>query len=322
MPNPPLPVTPASIAAARQRIAGHVRMTPVLTLPAGSLGLANPLSLKLELLQHAGSFKPRGAFNTLLSATVPVAGVAAASGGNHGAAVAYASRELGYPARIFVPTISSPAKVARIRDFGATVVQQGARYADALALCEAYQAESGALGVHAYDAWPTIEGQGTLGLEWLEQAESAGVLPETLLVASGGGGLVAGIATAVGARVRVIAVEPEGSRALHAAMAAGGPVDVAVDSIAADSLGARNVGTRVHAACAAGLDSVVLVPDEAIRAAMRLLWSDLRLATEPGGAAALAALMAGAYRPAADERVGVLVCGGNVDLARLAEWVA
>jgi len=317
-----LSVTRASIIAANARIDPHIRRTPALALPAGAFGARGPLSLKLELFQHAGSFKPRGAFNTLTAAAIPAAGVAAASGGNHGAAVAYAARALGVRARIFVPEISSPAKVAKIREFGADVVVEGRRYDDALALCEAYQKESGAYGVHAFDAWPTIEGQGTVALEWEAQAEDAGTRLDTVLVAAGGGGLISGVAIWFGRRVKVVGVEPEGSRALHAALAAGGPVDVPVDSVAADSLGARNVGARVHAACAANVDHVALVADDAIRAAMKALWSDMRIAAEPGGATALAALLSGAYRPAQGERVGVLVCGGNVDLARLAEIAA
>jgi threonine dehydratase len=312
-----IPVTRESIAAAYGRIAPHVRRTPVLALPDGAFGLANPISLKLELLQHAGSFKARGAFNTLTAMRAPPAGVAAASGGNHGAAVAYAAGRLGVKARIFVPEISSPAKVAKIRAFGAEVVQQGARYADALALCEAYQAESGAAGIHAYDAWPTIEGQGTTALEWEGQAETL----DTVLIATGGGGLVSGMAIWFAGRTKVVAVEPSGSRALHAALEAGRSVDVAVDSIAADSLGARSVGDRVHAVASRHVDHVALAPDDAIRRAMQALWSDFRIATEPGGAAALAALLSGAYRPAPGERVGVLVCGGNVDLAQLRDIV-
>jgi threonine dehydratase len=306
----PIPVTPDSIAAAYDRIAPHIRRTPVFDLPSGAFGVGNPLSLKLELLQHAGSFKARGAFNTLTTITPPAAGVAAASGGNHGAAVAYAAGRLAVKARIFVPEISSPAKVAKIRDFGAEVVQQGARYADALELCEAYQRTSGAVGIHAYDAWPTIEGQGTTALEWERQAEGL----DTVLIAAGGGGLVSGMALWFRKRVKVVAVEPEGSCALHAALAAGRSVDVAVESLAADSLGARSVGDKVHAASAAWVDHVALVPDDAIRLAMRKLWSEMRLVTEPGGACALAALVCGAYRPARGERVGVLLCGGNVDL--------
>jgi threonine dehydratase len=310
-------VTRESIAAAYGRITPYIRRTPVLDLPEGAFGLVNPLSLKLELLQHAGSFKTRGAFDTLTGMAPPPAGVAAASGGNHGAAVAFAANRLGVKARIFVPEISSPAKVAKIRASGAEVVQQGARYADALALCEAYQAESGAAGIHAYDAWPTIEGQGTTALEWERQTEPL----DTVLVATGGGGLVSGMALWFAGRTKVVAVEPEGSKALHAALAAGHSVDVTVESIAADSLGARSVGDKVHAVAAAHVDHVALVPDDAIRRAMQALWSDFRLVTEPGGAAALAALVSGAYRPARGERVGVLVCGGNVDLAAFCDIV-
>jgi threonine dehydratase len=310
-----LPVTRSSIRAAYVRIRPHIRQTPVIDLPTGAFGVSRDLSLKLELFQHAGSFKPRGAFNTLTSIKVPKAGVAAASGGNHGAAVAYAARALGKKARIFVPEISSPAKIAKIREFGADVVVKGQRYNDALELCEAYQKESGAYGIHAFDAWPTIEGQGTVALEWERQAKGL----DTVLVASGGGGLIAGMSIWFGKRVKVVGVEPEGSKALHAALKAKAPIDVPVDSIAADSLGARNVGPKVYAACAANVDRVVLVPDDAIRLAMKKLWSEMRIAAEPGGATALGALLCGAYKPAKSERVGVLVCGGNVDLARLAE---
>ena len=313
-----LPVTRESIQAAYGRITPHIRRTPVFDLPGGAFGTGNPLSLKLELFQHAGSFKPRGAFNTLTSTQIPAAGVAAASGGNHGAAVAFAARALGVKSRIFVPEISSAAKIAKIREFGADVVVKGERYNDALALCEAYQADSGAFGVHAFDAWPTIEGQGTVALEWEQQAGKL----DTVLVATGGGGLISGMAIWFGRSVKVVGVEPEGSRALHAALEAGGPVDVGVESIAADSLGARNVGARVHAACAANVDHVALVQDDAIRLAMRTLWSEMRIASEPGGATALGALLSGAYKPAKGERVGVLVCGGNVDIGKLAEVAA
>jgi threonine dehydratase len=312
-----LHVTRSSIRAAYTRIQPHIRQTPAIAFPSGAFGIARDLSLKLELFQHAGSFKPRGAFNTLTSIAMPKAGVAAASGGNHGAAVAYAARALKQKARIFVPEISSPAKIAKIREFGADVVVKGARYNDALELCEAYQKESGAYGIHAFDDWPTIEGQGTVALEWQKQAKGL----DTVLVASGGGGLISGMGIWFGGRVKVVGVEPEGSKALHAALKAGRSVDVTVDSIAADSLGAKSVGDKVHAACAANVDRVVLVPDDAIRLAMRKLWSDMRIAAEPGGATALGALLCGAYKPAKGERVGVLVCGGNVDLARLAEIV-
>jgi threonine dehydratase len=318
-------VAPADIRAAMARIAGHVRRTPAWTLPPGALGpdgaasQGGCVSLKLELFQHAGSFKARGAFNALLSAPVPAAGVTAASGGNHGAAVAFAARSLGVPARIFVPEIASPAKVAAIRAFGAEIVIGGARYADAQEACDRHAETSGARLVHPFAAAATIAGQGTLAFEWEEQAESA-PLPDTVLVAVGGGGLISGIATWWRGRgVKVVGVEPEGSCALHAALAAGRPVDVGVESVAADSLGARNVGERVFALCTDGaVDHVALVADDAISAAQVRLWQDWRIATEPGGATALAALTSGAYRPAKGERVGVLVCGGNVDLARLA----
>jgi threonine dehydratase len=316
MPTVPvaLPVSRADIETAASRIAGHVRVTPVMTVAGDEFGHDTPVSLKLEFLQHAGSFKPRGAFNTLLSSPVPAAGVAAASGGNHGAAVAYAAGKLGHRARIFVPEISSPAKIEAIRRFGAEVVVGGARYADALQACDAYVAQSGALSIHAYDAQGTIGGQGTMLREWLEQTPDL----DTVLIAAGGGGLIAGAAAFAEGRVKVVGVEPEGSRALHAALEAGGPVDVEVSSVAADSLGARNVGSRVHAIAAAFVDHVALVPDEAITAAQGRLWRDFRIASEPGGATAFAALMSGAYRPAKGERVGVLLCGANVDLAKLA----
>ncbi len=311
-----MPIARAEIEAAHARIAPHVRRTPVWTLP-GAFGHHGPVSLKLEFLQHAGSFKTRGAFNTLLSRPVPAAGVAAASGGNHGAAVAYAARELGVRARIFVPEISSPAKVAVIRSHGAEVVIGGARYADAQAACDLHVAETGALRIHPFDAGPTIAGQGTVGLEW----EQDGPALDTVLVAVGGGGLISGIGSWWAGRVKVVGVEPEGSRALHAALEAGGPVDVEVDSVAADSLGARNTGALVHSICREAVDHVALVADGAIRDAQALLWRDHRLAAEPGGAAALAALISGAYKPRSGERVGVLLCGANVELNRLAELV-
>jgi len=310
-------ITKSDIEAAHARIRPHVRETPLLAVAGGDLGLACDVELKLELLQVTGTFKPRGAFNTLLSLAVPAAGVCAASGGNHGIAVAHAASRLGLRARVFVPDISSPAKVARIREAGAELVVGGARYADALAASDAYAAASGALSVHAYDAWETIAGQGTVAAEW--EARTAGL--DTVLVAAGGGGLVAGIARWFERSVKVVAVEPEGSCALSAALRAGGPVDVPVDSIAADSLGARNVLSRVHETCASYLDDVVLVPDAAIVEAQRRLWLGVRVAAEPGGATALAALVEGVYRPEKGERVGVLVCGSNVDLASLATLV-
>jgi threonine dehydratase len=305
----------AAIEAAYARIAPHIRRTPVWTLAPGAFGYDGGLNLKLELLQHAGSFKARGAFNTLLSMPVGEAGVAAASGGNHGAAVAYAAHQLGVKARIFVPEIASPAKVAVIRSRGAEVVIGGARYADAQEACDVYVAQSGALRIHPFAAESTIAGQGTVGLEW----EADGPPLDTVLVAVGGGGLISGIAQWWRGRVKVVGVEPEGSRALHAALEAGGPTDVDVNSVAADALGARNVGELVYSLCREGVDHVALVPDAAITAAQAALWRECRLATEPGGAAALAALTGGSYRPQKGERVGVLLCGGNVDLTKLAE---
>jgi threonine dehydratase len=306
-----LPVLPADIEAAARRIAGHVRRTPCLDVEPGLFGVNNdrPVSLKLEFLQHAGSFKPRGAFNTLLQGSVPAAGVAAASGGNHGAAVAWAAQQLGHRATIFVPEIASPVKIERIQSFGAEVRVGGARYADALAACEAFIAGTGALSVHAYDAVPTMAGQGTVAREWQVDAPDL----DTVLVAVGGGGLIAGMAAWFSGRVKVIGVEPEGSRCLHAALEAGRPVDVPVESIAADSLGARRTGDLVFAIAQSLVERVVLVPDAAIVAAQKRLWSGLRVASEPGGAAAFAALAGGFYVPAQGERVGVLLCGANVD---------
>jgi threonine dehydratase len=310
-------ITRAEIEAAHARIAPYIRRTPVLKL-GSAFGHDGRVSLKLEFLQHAGSFKTRGAFNTLLSMEVPAAGVAAASGGNHGAAVAYAAKQLGVKARIFVPEISSPAKIAVIRSHGAEVVIGGARYADAQAACDLYVAEAGALRVHPFAAEGTMIGQGTAALEWEQDEPDL----DTVLVAVGGGGLISGIASWWAGRVKVVGVEPEGSRALHAALQAGGPVDVDVDSVAADSLGARNTGDLVYSVCRQTVDHVALVTDEAIRDAQRLLWRDYRIASEPGGAAALAALISGAYMPSLNERVGVLLCGANVELVRLAELTA
>jgi threonine dehydratase len=310
-------ITRAEIEAAHARIAPYIRRTPTLSL-GSAFGHDGRVSLKLEFLQHAGSFKTRGAFNTLLSMEVPAAGVAAASGGNHGAAVAYAAKQLGVKARIFVPEISSPAKIAVIRSHGAEVVIGGARYADAQAACDLYVAEAGALRVHPFAAEGTMIGQGTAALEWEQDEPDL----DTVLVAVGGGGLISGIASWWAGRVKVVGVEPEGSRALHAALQAGGPVDVDVDSVAADSLGARNTGDLVYSVCRQTVDHVALVTDEAIRDAQRLLWRDYRIASEPGGAAALAALISGAYMPSLNERVGVLLCGANVELVRLAELTA
>lgn len=311
-----MPVTAADIETAAARVSAYIRRTPLLDVATHDFGTERPVQLKLEFLQHAGSFKSRGAFNNLLDGAVPKAGVAAASGGNHGAAVAYAAQRLGHKATIFVPEISSPAKIAAIRSFGADARVGGARYNDALDACNAFIASTGARSVHAYDTAPTIAGQGTLAREW--QAQAGGHMPDTVLVAVGGGGLISGMAAWWRGRVKVVGVEPRNSRALHAALEAGRPVDVTVDSIAADSLGAKAAGNLVYDIASKWVDHVALVDDDAIVTAQRRLWRDFRIASEPGGAAALAALTSGAYIPAKGERVGILVCGANVDLAKLA----
>jgi threonine dehydratase len=304
------------MVAAERRIRPHIRRTPVVEIDGADFGLRPaPIAFKLELLQHSGSFKARGAFANLLMRKVPKAGVAAASGGNHGAAVAYAAMGLGLPARIFVPSISSPAKVARIRDYGADLVVGGERYADALAASEDWVAQSGALPVHAFDQRETLLGQGTIGLELEEQLPQL----DTLLVAVGGGGLIAGIAACYGGRIRIIGVEPEAAPTLTRALAAGRPVDAEAGGIAADSLAPRRIGELVFPIAQRFVDPVILVADAAIRQAQEAMWKTLRLVAEPGGAAAFAALLSGRYRPAAEERVGILVSGGNtvaVDFSR------
>jgi threonine dehydratase len=298
----------AAIEAAYRVIQPHVRLTPTVQVNGADFGLPPfALTLKLEQLQFAGSFKARGAFANLLLREVPAAGVVAASGGNHGAAVAYAAMRLGVPAKIFVPTVSSPAKTARIRAFGADLEVVGERYADALAAAEAWAAESGALPVHAFDQVETLLGQGTVGLELARQAPDL----DTILVAVGGGGLIGGIAAWYGGGARVVGVEPVGAPTLTAALAAGLPVDAATGSIAADSLAPRRVGELMFPIARAWVDRVALVGDDAIRAAQLALWDRARLVAEPGGAAAFAALLAGAYQPAPDERVGVVVSGAN-----------
>jgi threonine dehydratase len=273
----------------------------------------NEVTLKLELLQHAGSFKPRGAFNRLLSASVPAAGVIAASGGNHGAAVAYAARALGVTAEIFVPGGTPAAKVARIASYGATVVQGGETYAEALVASRERQAASGALEVHAYDHADVLAGQGTVGREM--QADA----PELthLLVATGGGGLIGGIAAWYAGSAAVVSVEPEGCPTLHSALAAGRPVQAPVGGVAADSLGARQSGALMFPIAQRFVSEAVLVPDAAILAAQRLLWDRFRLVAEPGGATALAALLSGAWVPPAGARVGIVVCGANTDPSKV-----
>ena len=297
----------ASIAAIEPVIRPHVRRTPVLEARGADFALACELTFKLELLQHSGSFKARGAFANLLTREVPPAGVVAASGGNHGAAVAYAAQKLGRPARIYVPTVSSPAKIERIRSYGADLVIVGERYADALAASEAWAADRGALQIHAFDQPGALLGQGTVGLELGEQAPAL----DTLLVAVGGGGLIGGIAAWYEGKVKIVGVEPSAAPTLTRALQAGHPVDAEAGGIAADSLAPKRVGTLMFPLAQRYVASVVLVEDDAIRAAQRALWESLRLVTEPGGAAAFAALLSGAYRAKPNERVGVLLCGGN-----------
>jgi threonine dehydratase len=308
-------VSRSDIAAAAARISGYVRHTPLLCLTGAELGLGFPVMLKLELLQHAGSFKPRGAFNRLLSASLPPAGVIAASGGNHGAAVAYAARALGATAEIFVPELTPPAKVARIASYGARVVQTGATYAEALAASRDRQAETGALEVHAYDHPDVLAGQGTVGREFEHDAPDL----SHILVATGGGGLIGGMAAWYAGSAKVISVEPEGCPALHNALQAGHPVEAPVGGLAADSLGARQVGSLMFPIAQAHVAAAVLVPDAAIAATQRMIWDRMRLVAEPGGATALAALLCGAFTPPAGARVGVLVCGANADPAKVVE---
>ena len=293
----------AEIEAAAGRIAGHVRRTPVMAITLGGF----PMEIKLEQLQHTGTFKARGAFNSLIKGPVPAGGVVAASGGNHGAAVGYAAASLGIPAQIFVPEMAGPSKIALIERTGAGLTVVPGQYADALEAALAHEAKTGAMQVHAYDAPGTLAGQGTLAREWDEQ----GLQADTVLIAVGGGGLIGGaLAWWQGAR-KVIAVEPETSCALHAALAAGGPVDVEVSGVAANALGARRIGALCYGLAAGQGIPSVLVSDDAILDAQRLLWHEARLLVEPAGATALAALLSGAYVPAPGERVAVLLCGAN-----------
>jgi threonine dehydratase len=297
-----------AIARTWPLIRPYIRRTPTVEVDGADFGLDGvTLVLKLELLQHSGSFKARGAFANLLLRQVPPAGVVAASGGNHGAAVAFAAMRLGKPARIFVPSVASPAKRERIRGYGADLVVTGDRYADALAASEQWAAQSGALPVHAYEQVETLLGQGTVGLEFEQQDPAL----DCVLVAVGGGGLIGGIAAWYGGRTKVAGVEPELAPTLHRALAAGHPVDAPAGGIAADSLAPRRVGELMFPIAQAHVSGVVLVPDEAIAAAQAALWRVLRVVAEPGGAAALAAVISGRYRASRGERVGVLVCGAN-----------
>ena len=300
-------VTRGDIEAAARRIDGYVRRTPVMRLESGAFGLEAAVSLKLELFQHTGSFKPRGAFHRILCADVPEAGVITASGGNHGQAVAYVARTLGIPAEIFVPQGSPPLKAERIRRQGAKVTVTGRYYDDAMEACLQRAAESGALLIHPYDHEQVVAGQGTAGLELEQQLPDL----DTILVAVGGGGLAAGVAAWFSSRRRVVSVEPSGCPTLAAAKKAGKPVEVPVGGLAADSLGARRIGEVPFAVAKDHVAASVLVPDEAILEAQWRLWDGFRILAEPGGAASLAALLCAAYEPAPGERVGAIICGGN-----------
>ena len=304
-----------SVLAAEAVIRPHIRRTPVLRTPAVDFGLpGEPITFKLEFLQHSGTFKARGAFANMLMREGAARGVVAASGGNHGAAVAYAAMQLGHRARIYVPATSSPAKIARISNYGAEIVVGGDHYADALAASVQWAEARGALQIHAYDQFETLAGQGTVALEWQDQAPEL----DTLLVAVGGGGLIGGMAAFYAGDVRIVGVEPEAAPTLNHALAAGQPVDVPVSGIAADSLGARRVGGLMFPLAQQYVDRSVLVSDEAILHAQRVLWETLRIVAEPGGAAALAALLSGAYAPSPGEKVGVLLCGANTGAVKFA----
>jgi len=301
------------IEHAAQRIDGYVRQTPIMQLEHQAWGIDAQVILKLEQFQHTGSFKSRGAFNRMLAQPIPASGIIAASGGNHGAAVAYAAQQLGYYAEIFVPESCPIVKVERLRSYGAQVRMVGANYAEALIASEARAAQTGALTIHAYNQPEVVAGQGTLGREIARQVSAL----DTLLVAVGGGGLIGGVATWFGNEVRVIGVEPERAPTLHTALEVGVPTDVEVGGIAADALGARRVGTLAFEIATHYVEKVLLVTDDAIRDAQRRLWEDLRMIVEPGGATALAALLSGQYQPQHGERVGVILCGANTGLAQI-----
>ena len=301
-------ITRERITEIEALIRPYIRRTPVIEVDGSDFGL-DPITLvfKLELLQHTGSFKPRGAFTNLLLRDAPPAGVVAASGGNHGVAVAYAAMKLAKRATIFIPSVASKTKMERIRSYGAKLVVTGERYAEALAACEEWTAQSGALPVHAYDQEETLLGQGTVGLEFEEQDPRV----DTVLAAVGGGGLIGGMAAWYGGRVQMIGVEPEAAPTLSRALEAGRPVDAEAGGIAADSLAPRRVGEFMFPIAQRYVSRVALVPDEEIEQAQRALWSVLRIAPEPGGAAAFAALLSRRYEPKQGERVGVVLCGGN-----------
>jgi threonine dehydratase len=317
MPN--ITINREHILATEKVIRPRIRTTPTLEVDGADFGLDSiRIIFKLELLQHSGSFKARGAFANLLLRKVPEAGVVAASGGNHGAAVAYAAMKLGVPARIFVPKVCSAEKLGRIRGYSAELVVVGDRYADSLAASEVWAAQSGALSIHAYDQTETLLGQGSVGLELERQSPDL----DTLLVAVGGGGLIGGVAAWYSHRLRIVGVEPEAAPTLTNALKAGQPIDSEAGGIAADSLAPKRVGELMFPIAQRFVDLVLLVTDQAIQQAQQALWKVLRIAAEPGGAAAFAALLSRRYQPKPGQRVGVLVCGGNtsaVDFGRQPE---
>ena len=309
-------ITPEDIERTYEAIRPYVRRTPVLAVDPGDLGgdvAPAALWLKLEQLQCAGSFKARGAFTNLLLRDVPAAGVVAASGGNHGVAVAYAAHRLGVPATIFVPSISSRAKVERIRRLGAELVVTGDRYADALAAAGEHIARSGPLSVHAFDQRETLLGQGTVGLELAQQVGRL----DTVLVPVGGGGLIGGIAAYLTKDVRVVGAEPDGAPTLFRARRQGRPVDAPAEGVAADALAPRRIGELVFPITQDHVDEVVLVSDDAIRTAQARLWQAFRIAAEPAAAVGVAALLTGAYRPGPGEHVAVVISGANLTLPEL-----
>jgi threonine dehydratase len=306
-------ITKEDIRAAAQRIAPYIRTTPVIRLEAGWFDNKGDTFLKLESLQVTGSFKPRGAFNRLLAGPIPPAGVIAASGGNHGIAVAYAAQKLGARAEIYVPGLATELKRKMLTDLGAQVVVAGNTYVEALAASEARAAETGALKVHAFDDAGTVAGQGTIAIELDAQLPDI----DTVLVSVGGGGFIGGIAAWFAGRVKVVAVEPEQCPTLNRALQARVPVDVETGGIAADSLGCRRIGSVPFSVLLPTVSDSVLVSEEQIRAAQRVLWDKLRIASEPGGATAFAALASGAYVRSPGEKIAVVICGGNADPASL-----
>lgn len=289
--------------------------TPLWKLRGETLGLAGvEVWLKLEHLQVGGSFKARGMLNRLLANEIPASGVIVASGGNAGIATAAAAKALGVKCEVFVPTVSSPSKQARLRELGAHLVVTGAVYAEALEACLARQKETGALMTHAYDQPEVVAGAGTLA----QEIEQQGGVPDSVLVSVGGGGLIAGIASWFENRSRVVALEPELAPTLFKARQAGEPVDVAVSGIAADSLGAKRIGAIAWEVTQRHVKDALLLPDAAIREAQLTLWKQMKLAVEPAAALGLAALQTGAYRPRAGEKVCLVICGANLDPASLA----